>query len=327
MNPAAFAADPEGGMMPLTVVRKARIASDVFLFELAHRNGLPLPAFSAGAHVTVLTPNGLTRRYSLCNGPDETQAYRIAVKRDPQGQGGSVNLADQVQVGDSLPTSAPINYFPLAPQAASHLLIAGGIGITPMLAMVAELQARRADFQLLYLTRTPEAAAFRELLQAPGLAARVHLHHDQGDPARAFDLRPWLAQRREGTHLYCCGPRALMQAVRESSRDWPAGSVHFEDFGTSEAAPAPEDRPFAVRLARSGRTVQVPCGMSILSALRRENIAVPSSCESGTCGSCRTGLISGVAQHRDYVLDEDDQGREIMICVSRALSPLLELDL
>jgi phthalate 4,5-dioxygenase reductase subunit len=156
----------------------------------------------------------------------------------------------------------------------------------------------------------------------------VTLHHDGGDPSRAFDLDGWLAQPPAGAHLYCCGPRGLMHAVREKTRHWPTGSVHFEDFG---GAPDPqevgEDRPFTVRLARSGVSVVIPVGVSILEALRRENIPVPSSCESGTCGTCRTGLVSGVADHRDYVLDESEHDRDIMICVSRAVTPVLELDL
>lgn len=314
-------------MMPMRVVGKTAIATDVVLFELAHRDGAPLPPFSAGAHVTVLTPNGLTRRYSLCNGPAQTDRFLLAVKREPQGQGGSASMIEQVQCGDELLSSAPQNYFSLDDEASSHLLIAGGIGITPILSMLRELQARGADFKLIYLARNPEFTAFREELHAPELAGRVLLHHDHGDLSRALDLSPWLANPREGTHLYCCGPRGLMHSVREQTRAWPAGSVHFEDFGGSEPQQQSQDRPFTVKLARSGRTVPVPAGMSILEALRRQNIPVPSSCEGGTCGTCRTGLVSGIAEHRDYVLDEDEQDREIMICVSRAVSPELELDL
>ena len=314
-------------MIPLRVVGKSCIATDVFLFELAHRDGAPLPAFSGGAHVTVLTPNGLTRRYSLCNSPAQADRYLLAVKREHQGQGGSASMIDQVRCGDELLSSAPRNDFALAAGASSHLLIAGGIGITPMLSMLHELQARGADFQLIYLTRSAEFTAFREELQASELAGRVLLHHDHGDLARALDLSPWLAKPRDGLHVYCCGPRGLMQSVHEQTRGWPHGSVHFEDFGTSEAPQAVQDRPFTVKLARSGGTVAVPADVSILEALRRKGIAVPSSCESGTCGTCRTGLLAGVAEHRDYVLGEDEQETEIMICVSRAVSPQLELDL
>ena len=321
---------PESGgpMMPLRVLRKARIAEDVFLFALAHRDGAPLPPFSAGAHITVLTPNGLTRRYSLCNGPDEVGEYLIAVKRDAAGLGGSVSVADHVQEGDVLPSSRPINHFPLQPGARSYLLIAGGIGITPLRAMLRELLAQRLPVELVYLARTPESAAFHDELAAPELAARVWLHHDHGDSRRLLDLSPWLAQAPDGRQVYCCGPRGLMQAVREATQGWPAGTVHFEDFGTTpDASPACEDRSFSVKLARTKRTLQVPAGATILQVLRANGVLVPSSCESGTCGSCRTGLLSGVADHRDYVLDEEEHGTEIMICVSRAATAELELDL
>jgi phthalate 4,5-dioxygenase reductase component len=314
-------------MIPLRVVAKTCIATDVFLFELAHRDGAPLPAFSGGAHVTVLTPNGLTRRYSLCSDPARNDHYLLAVKRERQGQGGSASMIDQVQSGDELLSTAPRNDFALDHEASSHLLIAGGIGITPILSMVRELQSRGAEFQLIYLTRSPEFTAFREELRSPDLDGRVLLHHDDGDASRALDLSPWLAQPREGLHVYCCGPRGLMHSVHEQTRHWPHGSVHFEDFGTSEPPQAVHDRPFTVKLALSGVTVAVPAGVSILEALRREGFAVPSSCESGTCGTCRTGLVSGVAEHRDYVLCDDEQASEIMICVSRAVSPQLELDL
>lgn len=326
LNSSTLSPDPEG-MLPLRVARKTRIATDIFLFELLRTDGQVLPPFSAGAHITVLTPNGLTRRYSLCNGPGETNFYRIAIKRDIHGMGGSINLTDHVQEGDVLPASVPLNYFALDHQARTHLLIAGGIGITPIMSMVRELQARHMDFRVIYVTRTPESAAFREELNTPELGGRVLIHHNHGNPSHSLDLVPLLANHPEGGHVYCCGPRRLMQAVREYTHHWPSGSVHFEDFGTSVQPQTPEDRPFAVKLLRSGVTIEVPCGVSILEALRRENISVPSSCESGTCGACRTPLISGVAQHRDYVLDEDQHDKEIMICVSRAVSPLLEIEL
>jgi phthalate 4,5-dioxygenase reductase subunit len=312
--------------MSLRVIRKACIAQDVHQFELAASDGAALPPFEAGAHVTVITPNGLTRRYSLCNAPGENTAYRIAVKREPQGLGGSASMVDQVKEGDMLPTSLPLNYFPLAAGASPCLLIAGGIGITPILAMARALQARRADFRLVYLTRQPASAAFLAELQAPDLNGHARVHHNEGDSSRRFDLAAAIAGCAPDAQLYCCGPRHLMQSVREMTTSWAKERVHFEDFGTSQQPPDVEDHPFQVKLARSGRTLDVPCGVSILETLRRAGVVVPSSCESGTCGSCRTGLLGGVAEHRDYVLD-DDQHDEIMICVSRARGSILEIDL
>ncbi len=319
--------DEPTAMMPLIVARKALIATDVHLFELVHPQGLPLPAFDAGAHVTVLTPNGLTRRFSLCSSPCEKHRYQIAVKRDAQGQGGSISMVDQVHEGALLPTSRPLNYFALDPDATSHLLIAGGIGITPLLAMLHELQQREVDFSLVYAARTEAAAAFHAELQAPQLEGRISICLSRAEPARTLDLAPLLAHQAEGQHVYCCGPRRLMQAVREHTRHWRAGSVHFEDFGTSEQPQVGADQPFTVQLVRSGLTLAVPCGVSILEVARKQGVSVPSSCESGTCGTCRTRLVSGVADHRDYVLDDDEHATNIMICVSRAQSDTLAIDL
>ena len=319
----------EAAMLSLTVRNKTEIAHEIFLFELVSDTQPHLPAFSAGSHVVVVTPAGLTRRYSLCNAASEDGRYVIAVKRDAQGDGGSVSMADRVQVGDRLLVSRPENYFPLASNLSSCVLIAGGIGVTPILCMVHELLARKIDFRVIYCTRSPETTAFLKELSAPELAGRVLIHHDHGDRALSLDLAPLLAERASGAQLYCCGPRPLMQAVRDMTRHWPSSVVHFEDFGTSPH-PAHEhgpDQPFSVRLARQNLTVNVPVGVSILEALRGSGVSVPSSCESGTCGSCRTGLIAGVAEHRDFVLDDDEHGKDIMICVSRAQSAELVLDI
>lgn len=330
-NVATKAAGPEvenaRSLLSLRVTHKVEIANGITLFELSDPAQHALPAFSAGAHIAVTTPNGLVRRYSLCNAPSERQRYQIAVQRDAQGTGGSLSLVDGVKVGDRLSVGAPENYFPLVQDAQHYLLLAGGIGITPMLAMVHELQARQADFTLVYVARFPESSAFLDELAAPELAGRVRIHHSHGDPARALSLAPILAGCAQGTHLYCCGPRRLMQAVRELASDWPAGTVHFEDFGTSEQPQASGEQAFSVRLARSNISIAVPAGVSILKVLQQRGIAVPSSCESGTCGACRTKLIAGQAEHRDYVLDEEEFDTDIMICVSRATCAELVLDL
>lgn len=300
---------------PLRVTAAGPIAEEIFGFELADPEGAELPPFTAGAHLRVRVPGGLERRYSLCSDPAETRRYAIAVKREAGGRGGSVALCDGVKAGDLLPCSAPHNDFPLKGRPAAHLFIAGGIGITPIMAMIRHLEGQGGPpWKLLYLTRSPAHTAFRAELAAFG--ARVTLHHDGGDPARMFDLWPLLEQPK-GRHIHCCGPRPLMQAVRDMTGHWPASAVHFEDFGTTPAA-TPEDRPFRVRLARSGAAIEVPAGTTILEALRRAGRHVPSSCEAGTCGTCRTGLLAGAAEHRDLVLAAAEQARAIMICVSRA---------
>lgn len=314
--------------LQVRVKRKQEIAEQIFLFELARDDSQMLPPFNAGSHIMVCTPNGLERRYSLCNAPSERDRYVIAVKRDAMGGSGSISMADDAKVGDQVSVSAPLNYFPLETTTSPFLLIAGGIGITPVLAMMHELRARNASFKVIYCTRSASTTAFMDELTAPEWVGQVLIHHDHGDPSRSLALGPLLDNCVRGTHLYCCGPRPLMQAVRDLTKKWPPGSVHFEDFGTSAHTPvASDERGFVVRLARSGITAQVPPGTTILEALRAQGVSVPSSCEAGTCGSCRTRLISGEAEHRDFVLDDDEHNTDIMICVSRARSEVLVFDL
>jgi phthalate 4,5-dioxygenase reductase subunit len=312
--------------LTLAVVGKQDVADGIVLFDFARPDGGALPAFTAGAHLLLRTPAGLARRYSLCNAPAERHRYQVAIKREAKGGGGSISMIDNLAVGDTLQTATPTNYFPLDSSAARHLLIAGGIGITPILAMARQLLAEGAPFQLVYCARSTEAAAFLDVLAGPEFAGHVLLHFDGGDPARAMDFAAFLATHPAGTHLYCCGPRPLMQAVRDASRHWPHSAVHFEDFGTSAQPNAAGEKPFRVRLARNNQVLIVPPGTSILDVLRGAGVEAPCSCEAGTCGACRVGLLAGTAEHRDFVLDDDELGSAIMICVSRALSEELTLD-
>lgn len=321
---AALGGEPP--FFPLRVVRKSRLARDIWGFDLREPSGAALPAFTAGSHLTLELPGGLRRNYSLCGDPADTRVYQIAVKREAAGRGGSVRLVDQVQEGDLVAVSAPRNNFPLHPRAASHLFIAGGIGITPILSMMRQLAGGGSTaFQLIYCTRDAEHTAFQEVLAAPPFSGQVRIHHDHGDPAQAFDFWPLLETPGKG-HVYCCGPRGLMDAVADMSGHWPTGAIHFERFGIDTSTLAP-DTAFQVRLQRSGACLQVPVGQTLLDALRGAGHRVPSSCESGTCGSCRTGLLAGEADHRDLVLNEDERASQIMVCVSRARSAELVLDL
>ncbi|MBU8539616.1 PDR/VanB family oxidoreductase [Falsiroseomonas tokyonensis] len=317
----------EESFTDLRVLAARPIAEEIFGFELAHPAGQPLPAFTAGAHIWVRGPGGEDRRYSLCSDPAETAFYSIAVKRDAAGRGGSVALCDQVRAGDLLPCSAPRNDFPLVGRPVARLFIAGGIGITPIMAMIRQLEAEGGPpWKLVYLTRSAAQTAFREELQA--FRGKVTIHHDGGDPDRAFDLWPLLEQPK-GRHIHCCGPRGLMQAVRDMTGHWSSAAVHFEDFGAGAGQNRPDDQPFTARLVRSGVELTVPAGTTLLSALHAAGHAVPFSCESGTCGSCRTGLVSGEVDHRDLVLMEHEKAMAIMPCVSRAAPgcPTLVLDL
>ena len=309
---------------PLRVAAAARIAEDIHRFDLVHPDGAELPAFTAGSHLKVRVPNGLVRRYSLCSDPNDVSGYSIAVKREAGGAGGSVSLCDGVQAGDTLPCTAPHNDFPLRGRPTSHVFIAGGIGITPIMSMIQALEAEGGPaWKLYYLTRSPAHTAFREELRAYG--SRIVTHHDGGHPDRAFDLWPVLEQPR-GRHVHCCGPRGLMQAVRDMTGHWPGSAVHFEDFGAGAVA-RPDDRAFRVRLARSGTVVDVPAGMTMLEAIRSAGGTLPSSCETGTCGTCRTALLAGTPEHRDLVLMEHEKAAFVMPCVSRAASDELVLDL
>jgi len=311
----------------LAVTAVTPLASGIVGFALRDPGGADLPAFTPGAHIAVRTPGAAIRRYSLCNPPHQSDRYEIAVKRDAAGRGGSVSMADRLRIGDPLPVAAPRNEFELHPRAKRFLFIAGGIGITPIVAMLRHLSATDGPpFHLHYCTRSRDDAAFADVLAAPEFAAHVDLHHDGGDPARAFDFWPLLEKPVPGTHVYCCGPRTLMDAVRDMSGHWASGTVHFESFGV-DAALRRSDRPFAIRLARSGMRIDVAADQSILEALRAQGIAVRSSCEAGSCGSCRTSLVAGDVEHRDFVLSEPEHATQIMVCVSRARGAELVLDL
>jgi phthalate 4,5-dioxygenase reductase subunit len=313
-------------LQPLRIAHIHQAADGIRCFELVDPSGAPLPAFTPGSHIKVQVPNGEIRKYSLCNSPDERHRYVIAVKRETAGRGGSISLVDNAAEGDLLPTSQPDNAFPLVEAASGYLFIAGGIGITPILSMIRSFAALPdVPWRLNYCTRSPQATAFLKELTAPELKDRVSIHHDLGDPSRSFD--PWpILERVSSEHIYCCGPRGLMETVRDMTGHWPHSHVHFESFNDGGAVLA-NDSAFTVRAARSGKSFLVPVGKSILSVLREAGYTLPSSCESGTCGTCRTRLLAGSADHRDMVLMPEEMESQIMICVSRAHSDELVLDL
>src|SRR6266540_2515294 len=280
--------------MRLRVRSITYLAEDINGYELVDPNGHNLPRFDAGAHVGVRLGESVWRDYSLWNDPAERRRYCIAVLREKLGEG-SRRLHDAVEV------SLPRNHFPLAEDAERHLLLAGGIGITPIMAMVAELKRRRAEFRLYYCTRGPERTAFRDELDLLAVQGRVVFHHDDGDPARALDIQALLRERQPGTHLYYCGPAGMMAVAAAASAHWPSDSVHCEYFSGPSAAPPArleDDRPFRVRLARSGREYEVPVGETIINVLRRHGLETRTSCELGYCGACLTRYIAGEPDHR-----------------------------
>ena len=309
--------------MPLRIARVADVADGIRAFELVQADGSELPPFTPGAHVKVQVPSGALRKYSLCNDPAERQRYVICVKREAGGQGGSASMHEQAREGDILPTSLPDNAFALVDSPKGYLFIAGGIGITPILSMIRSFGELAPPWRLHYLTRSPQTTAYLDELRS--LVKQVQIHHDHGDPAHSVDLWPAL-EKPNDAHIYCCGPRPLMDAVRDMTGHWSPANVHFESFNEGGGV-LPDDRPFKVRLAKTGLAFEVPVGTSILAALREHGCNTASSCESGTCGTCRTGLLAGTADHRDMVLMPEEMDTQIMICVSRAKSAELVLDL
>lgn len=314
----------EPDFLKLEVAQKQPLAGGIYLFELRHPDGNALPAFTPGAHLTVEVPSGVRRNYSLCSNPADKSFYQIAVKRDAGGRGGSISMADDVQAGDILAVSVPRNNFELHQRATRFLFVAGGIGITPVLSMMRHLKTQGNDnFKLIYCTRDAASTAFLDELSGPEFAPYVQIHHDHGDLNQAFDFWP-VFESPSNAHVYCCGPRGLMDAVADMSGHWSPSAIHFESFGV-DASTYAANTAFTVRLQKSGEVIAVGAEQSILEALRACGQNVTSSCESGTCGSCRTGLLGGEVEHRDMVLSDDEKASNIMVCVSRAKSPEAEL--
>jgi len=247
--------------------------------------------------------------------------------RETAGRGGSRHLHESVRVGDLVEVSMPRNNFPLDPAAERYLLIAGGIGIAPLMAMISELRRRCAEFEVHYCTRTREGTAFRKDLAPAATEGRLCFYHDGGNPAQGLDIAALLREPRLGSYLYYCGPAPLMAAAAQAASNWPVGTVHCEYFtGVPEKAAA-EDRPFRVKLARSGGDYLVPVGDTIVDVLRRHGVPVRTSCELGYCGACLTPYLAGEPDHRDQVLEQNGRGRYVMICCSRSKTPVLKLDL
>lgn len=309
------------------ISRLDKIADGIFEFEFRHPSGEALPEFTPGAHICVEAPNGMIRRYSLSNDPGETDRYVIAIKREAEGTGGSKSLTDDCRVGDMIRISEPRNDFELNERAARYIFIAGGIGITPILSMMRYLKSQtNKPFKLYYLSRDPAQTAYIDALSAPEFKGRVIVHHSHGLPDNHYDLWPVLEQHK-GAYLYCCGPRKLMEAVRDMTGHWPKSQVRFEDFGATSVQHHAEDKAFTVRIKGSDTSIEVAADATILEALRDHGYKVPFSCESGTCGSCRCKLIEGEVEHRDLILSESEKERYVMVCVSRAISDELVLEL
>jgi vanillate monooxygenase ferredoxin subunit len=311
------------------VVRRTVEAVDICSFELVDPDGAALPPFSAGAHIDVHVDGGPIRQYSLCNDSTQTHRYLVAVLKDPASRGGSVGMHALVE-GQLLQISDPRNHFPLVHDASGHLLVAGGIGITPLLCMVERLANTGASFSMHYCTRSRERTAFFERIGASSFAGRVQFHFDDGPPLQKFDAAAVLSKVAPGTHLYVCGPTGFMDWVLDAARSagWPEDVLHREYFA---AAPldTSSDGSFEVQLASTGQVITVSAQQSVVAALAAHGVDVPVSCEQGVCGTCVTRVTSGTPDHRDMFFTPEEQARndQFTPCCSRSLSARLVLDL
>ncbi len=323
-----FASNSAGGDIDVIIARRVVEADGIISLELRNSSGGVLPAFTAGSHIDIMLAPGLTRQYSLMNDPAEKERYVIGVLREANSRGGSAAVHDDFLVSRQITISQPRNHFPLSEAAGESILVAGGIGVTPILAMAHRLTALGADFTLHYCARTKARAAFLDLIDASAFAARTHIHFDDGAPDQYFsadrDLRP-----REGAHLYVCGPGGFMDFVTGAAKrlGWAPDSIHVEYF--SHTIVEDGNRPFTVRLAKSGKELLIPADKSIANVLKENGVPVPVACEEGLCGACLTGVIDGVPHHRDVFMtdEEHEAGNEMTLCCSRAKGDLLVLDI
>lgn len=316
--------------MKVLVREISRPAEGIRSLTLVSITGEGLEPFTAGAHIDLSLPNGITRQYSLVNDVCDG-TYRVCVNLDANSRGGSTWLHEVLAEGDTLTISAPRNNFPLVEDAAMSILIAGGIGITPIFAMVRRLATLRRPWRLYHCTRTIARTPFAEEIRA--LAAQsdgeiVHIH--DGIPGiRPLDIGAVVANAPEATHFYCCGPAPLMDSFAAATTDVPKGNVHVEHFSNANAAARADDRAFDVVCARSGKRIAVPSGISILGALEAAGLAPLCSCREGICGTCETVVLKGNPDHRDMVLtpEERESNQTIIICVSRARDAEIILDI
>jgi ferredoxin-NADP reductase len=306
----------------LTAIRYA--ARDTNLYEFRRPDGRPLPPYQPGAHIDLHLPNGLVRQYSLILAKPAPGSYTVGIKRDPASRGGSRYIHDELRVGRTISISAPRNNFPLVENAAHVILLAGGIGITPIWCMVQRLSELGRSWQLYYSCRSRVDMAFLEALEGMEPAT---FHFDDEAAGKFLDIAALVAQAPKDAHLYCCGPAPMLAAFEAATMNWPREQVHIEYF-TPKAEPA-KSGGFTVELARSGQEFFIPEGKTILEVLLDEGVDVDYSCELGICGACEQRVISGIPEHRDSILTEEEQAANtrVMICCAGCKTDRLVLDL
>lgn len=325
--------DTQPGTLEVRIKAVTSEADGILAFDLVPvPPATTLPAFTAGAHIDLQLPcadGPLVRSYSLLNDPRETHRYRIGVNRDARSRGGSRHMHDVPRPGDRLRISAPSNDFPLDENAPFNVFIAGGIGITPMLGMIARSQALGTPWRLHYAARTRQQAGFLDLLvqyaEQPG--ADLRLNFDQEPGGRMLDLRQAVSDMPEGAHVYCCGPLPMLDAFEQATAGLAPTRVHREYFAPREEAAT--DGGFTVELARSKKVIQVLAGQSILDCLIKAGTEPLFSCRQGICGTCEVRVLAGTPDHRDMVLGNAERaaGDRMMVCCSGALSQRLVLDI
>ncbi|TNM36183.1 oxidoreductase [Nocardioides albidus] len=310
--------------LELLVKQMTLEADGVLSLRLTHPAGEELPAWTPGAHVDLTLKNSLVRQYSLCGDPADRHSYRVAVLREQAALGGSEYVHEGLRPGHRLRVIGPRNNFDFLP-AKRYVFVAGGIGITPLLAMLTEAERRGADWELWYGGRRQESMAFLDELASYG--DRVHVIPE--DISGRLDLAAALPAHEPDTLVYCCGPEPLLAAVEEHTASWPAGALQVERFKAKQVEIDPDgEQAIQVECRRSGQTVEVPADVSILDALESAGISVSSSCRDGICGTCETKVLAGTPEHRDSLLSpsEQESGATMMICVSRARTSQLALD-
>jgi vanillate O-demethylase ferredoxin subunit len=312
------------------VARKEAEAVYICAFELVDFEGCTLPLFSAGSHIEVHLCDKLTRQCSLCNNPAENHRYLIGVLLGPASRGGSRTMREIVNSSHVLQISAPKNHFPFAHAARRCVLLAGGIGITPVLCMLERLAYLGGDFELHYCIRSRERTAFHERITASSFGDRSRSHFDDGPVAQRLNISGLLAYPERGVHLYVCGPRGFMDAVLGRARaiGWPGKQLHYEFF-TGDVVHSADYASFEVKLASSVEVVDIPADKSVVEALAEAGIEIPTSCEQGVCGTCLTRDLVGDLDHRDMILTPEERAAndQFTPCCPRSKSPLLVLDL
>jgi ferredoxin-NADP reductase len=325
--------DVEAGTLLVRVKQIRYEGMGINSYELINPAGNELPRFEAGAHIDIHLKGGVIRQYSLCNSSAERNRYVIAVLKDEKGRGGSRAVHESISAGDVVTISTPRNHFSLSRDAEKVILIAGGIGVTPLKAMAHELDFRGVDFEMHYCARSAAAAAFGPELDAMHRDGKLHYHFDDGEVTNQLDIKALLSSPTPATHVYYCGPGGFMAACADAASHWPKGTVHFEHFKAPERQPkrAPSSIKDAtgcdVTIASTGQVIHLAPDRSLADALGEAGVAVPTSCCAGLCATCKVRYLGGEVEHNDFILSDEERQEYLTTCVSKPTSKMLVLDL